>query len=70
MINDPEIQNSKQKRRAMPTNVPLSRLFTFTDRSADVKVECYLHTSEYAAQGWYQPAERVVQLNKPFQLFN
>ncbi len=48
-------------------NVPMSRLFTFTDGSADVKVRCYLHSSDYAAQGWYQPAERLVQLNKPFQ---
>ena len=48
-------------------NVPLSRLFTFTDGSVDVKVQCYLHTSDYAAQGWYQPAERIIRLNKPFQ---
>ena len=44
------------------TNVPMSRLLTFEDGSADVRVQCYLHTSEYAPQGWYAPAERT---NRP-----
>jgi hypothetical protein len=29
-------------------------------------VQCYLHTSDHAPQGWYAPAERTIQLGKPF----
>ena len=50
------------------TNVPMSRLLTFTDGSDEVKVQCYVHTSQYAPQGWYAPAERVIRLNKPVKL--
>lgn len=46
---------------------PMSRLFTFTEGSAQVRVQCYLHTSDHALQGWYKPAERVLPLSKPFQ---
>ena len=45
---------------------PMSRLLTFTEGSNEVKVQCYLHTSTYAQQGWHQPAERIIQLGKPF----
>ena len=47
-------------------NVPMSRLLTFTDGSRDVNVGCYLHTTHYALQGWYAPAERTVNLRHPF----
>ena len=50
------------------SNVPMSRLFTFVAGSADACVQCYLHTSDYAPQGWYAPAERVARLSKPFRL--
>ena len=50
------------------TNVPMSRLLTFEDGSADVRVQCYLHTSEYAPPGWYAPAERTIRLNRPVRL--
>jgi hypothetical protein len=49
------------------TNVPMSRLFTFTHGSDEVRVQCYLHTSQYAPQGWYAPAERTIRLGKPFR---
>ena len=49
-------------------NVPKSRLLTFTEGSADVLVQCYLHTSDHAPQGWYAPAERTIRLGKPFRL--
>ncbi|MCC6174831.1 MAG: hypothetical protein IT305_05975 [Chloroflexi bacterium] len=49
------------------TNVPMSRLLTFTDGSSDVRVQCYLHTTDYAPQGWYLPAERMIRLGKPFR---
>ena len=48
-------------------NTPMSRLLTFTEGSADVRVQCYLHTSDHAPQGWYAPAERTIRLGKPFR---
>lgn len=46
---------------------PMSRLFTFEDGSDEVRVQCYLHTTDYAKQGWYEPAERVIKLAKVFR---
>jgi len=48
------------------TTLPVSRRLTFTPGSAEVSVQCYLHTSQYAAQGWYPPAERTLILNAVF----
>jgi hypothetical protein len=45
---------------------PMSRLLTFTEGSCEVNVKCYLHTSDYAPQGWYDRAERSLPLRKPF----
>jgi hypothetical protein len=45
---------------------PMSRHFTFTEGSKLVRVRCYLHDDTYAAQGWYPPAERVLEISKPF----
>jgi hypothetical protein len=45
----------------------MSRLLTFTEGSDEVQVQCYLHTSTYAPQGWYAPAERTIHLGKPFK---
>jgi hypothetical protein len=47
---------------------PMSRVLTFTEGSDLVRVRCYLHTSEFAPQGWYQPADRMLKLTKPFVL--
>ena len=47
--------------------VPMSRLLTFTDESTEVSVRCYLHTSDYAPQGWYAPTEQTIHINKPFR---
>jgi hypothetical protein len=52
---------------ARRTTVPMSRLLTFVDGSPSVRVQCYLHTSQYAPQGWYPKAERTLQLSKPFR---
>ncbi len=46
----------------------ISRLLTFTPGSRNVKVQCYLHTDQYAPRGWYRRAERTIILNKPFSL--
>jgi hypothetical protein len=45
---------------------PMSRLFTFTKGGLKVRIQCYLHTSHHAPQGWYPPAEREVPLRHPF----
>jgi hypothetical protein len=57
---------SKSKYHAHLTTFAMSRYLTFTPHSADVRVQCYMHTSDYAPQGWYEPAERVVTLSRPF----
>jgi hypothetical protein len=45
---------------------PSSRLLTFERGSSTVRLQCYLHTSHYAAQGWYAPAEKTVPLRRAF----
>ena len=47
------------------TSAPMSRYLTFS--GDQVRVQCYLHTSDYAPQGWYPKVERTLKLNKPFQ---
>ncbi len=48
-------------------NVPKSRVLTFREGSCDVRIRCYMHTSEFLPQGWYMAAERTVGLSKPFR---
>jgi hypothetical protein len=48
-------------------SMPLSRLLSFQEGSREVRVRCYLHTSEYAPHGWYEPAERTIRLGTPFR---
>jgi hypothetical protein len=48
------------------TNVPMSRVLTFTPGSDQLRVRCYLHMDDYAAPGWYPPAERTLTLSRPF----
>ncbi len=45
---------------------PMTRLFTFTEGSAQVRVQCYLHDSQFAAEGWLPSAERTLALARPF----
>ncbi len=47
--------------------VPRSWLLTFTDSSNEVTAQCYLHTSDYATQGWYPKFDRVIKLSKQFK---
>jgi len=49
-------------------SIPMSRLFTFTDGSDEVRVQCYLHTDQYAEQGWYEPSERTIKLRHQFEM--
>jgi hypothetical protein len=46
---------------------PMSRLLTFKDGEASCEVRCYLHTSDYAPQGWYEPAYREIALGRRFR---
>src|SRR5262245_17263536 len=48
--------------------VPRSWLLTFTEGSDEVAARCYLHTDEYAPQGWYAKVERVIKFSKPFTM--
>jgi hypothetical protein len=54
------------KYHSFVTCPPMSRHFTFTNGSKLVRVRCYLHDDSHAAEGWYPPAERVIELGKPF----
>ena len=49
------------------TSVPQSRILTFAEGSDRLRVQCYMHTNEFLPQGWYDKAERVLQLSRPFQ---
>ena len=50
----------------MKKTTPLSRLLTFEEGQDTVRVQCYLHTDDYAPQGWYDPAERTISLRRAF----
>ena len=52
----------------MSKAVPLSRLFAFEDGSDAVTVRCYLHTDQYASQGWYDKVKREVRLRHRLRL--
>lgn len=56
------------KYMGVPENcVPRSWLLTFTDASDEVTTQCYLHTSDYAPQGWYPKFDRAIKLSKAFK---
>jgi hypothetical protein len=46
---------------------PMSRVLTFKPGSDEVRVRCYMHTSEYRPQGWYDKVERTLKLPRPFE---
>jgi hypothetical protein len=48
--------------------VPQSRLLTFAEGSAEVRVQCYVHSGEFLPKGWHATAERTLGLGKPVQL--
>jgi len=47
-------------------NAPQSWLLTFREDSDQVRAQCYMHTSEFLPQGWYDKAERRLKLGKRF----
>ncbi|MDH3190167.1 MAG: hypothetical protein OEM39_05960 [Acidimicrobiia bacterium] len=48
-----------------PTSLPMSRHWEIDED--EVLVRCYLHTSRHGPQGWYDPAERKLNLGKKFR---
>jgi hypothetical protein len=48
--------------------IPRSWLLTFTDGSESVSAQCYLHTSDYAPQGWFPKFDRTIKLSKAFKM--
>ena len=47
-------------------SVPMSRLLTFNPQEDLANVSCYLHTSDYSEQGWYESVEEDVTLRHRF----
>lgn len=47
--------------------VPMSRLVSFREGSDRAVIRCYLHTSDFADQGWYAPAERTLKLSSEYR---
>jgi hypothetical protein len=50
---------------ARATSMPMSRVWTI--RGDEALVRCYLHTDEFAPQGWYEKDERRLKLGKRFR---
>jgi hypothetical protein len=48
--------------------IPRSWLLTLTETSDEVAAQCYLHTSDFAPQGWFPKFDRVIKLTKPFRM--
>jgi len=48
--------------------VPRSWLLSFTGGSDSVTAQCYLHTSDYAPQGWLPTFDRTIKLSKAFHI--
>jgi len=46
---------------------PSSRMLILSPGSREAALRCYLHTSHYAKQGWYAPAETAVSLRHAFR---
>lgn len=46
---------------------PMSRLLTFEEGSRLLRVQCYMHSNDFARRGWYARAERTLLLPKPFR---
>ena len=49
-------------------SIPMSRLFTFAEGSDEVRVQCYLHTDQYAPEGWHKQSERTLKLRHKFEV--
>jgi hypothetical protein len=54
--------------RATGHCVPKSCLVTFTEGSAEARVRCYPHTSEFLPKGWRSRAEQTLELGSSAQM--
>ena len=54
------------KYHAGRTTMPMSRLLTFNPGRDTIDVGCYLHTSDYSRQGWYDRVAQEVSLRHRF----
>jgi len=60
---------SLTKHHGPPQNgVPRSWLLTFTEGSDEVRAQCYLHSDDYAPQGWYDKVASTIKLPAPFRM--
>ena len=48
--------------------IPMSRIFTFKDKSDFATIECFLHTDDYRPKGMYNKKKTDFQLSKKFIL--
>jgi hypothetical protein len=48
--------------------IPRSWLLTFSNGSDQATAQCFLHSSDYAPQGWYNKFDRVIKFSKPFTM--
>lgn len=49
-------------------NAPMSRLMTLEPGSDELLLQCYLHTNDYAPQGWFAPVEKRIPLRHKFEI--
>jgi hypothetical protein len=47
--------------------IPRSWLLTFAEASNEVTAQCYLHSNDFAPQGWYNKFDRTITLSRPFR---
>jgi hypothetical protein len=47
--------------------IPRSWLLTFVEDSNEVTAQCYLHSNDFAPQGWYDKFDRTIRLSRPFR---
>jgi hypothetical protein len=47
--------------------IPRSWLLTFVGDRDEVTAQCYLHSNDFAPQGWYDKFDRTITLSRPFR---
>jgi hypothetical protein len=47
--------------------IPRSWLLTFTEDSNQLTARCYLHSDDFARQGWYDKFDHTIKLSRPFR---
>jgi hypothetical protein len=47
--------------------IPRSWLLTFVQGSNELTAQCYLHSNDFAPQGWFNQFDRTITLSRPFR---